>query len=82
MHACCAACMGCIGMGGGGVQRFRLKFRDFGQLVQGSALSMLASMDISHSSFTGGKEKTHMGTQRLVSDSKEAIIQNKHENIP
>ena len=74
------------GGGGGDVQGFQLKLRDYGQLVQGSALSRLASIDISHSSFTGGKEKTHMGTQRLVSDSKsitiEAIIQNKHENIP
>ena len=30
--------------GGGGVQGFRLKSRDFGQPVQGSALSRLASM--------------------------------------
>ena len=31
--------------GGGGVQGFRLKFSDFGQPVQGSALSRLASMN-------------------------------------
>ena len=30
--------------GGGGVQGFRLKSRDFGQPVKGSALSRLASM--------------------------------------
>ena len=44
-----AACMfkitGCIGTGGGCVQEFRLKSRDFGQPVQGSALPRLASMD-------------------------------------
>ena len=33
-----------VGTGGGGVQGFQLKSRDFGQPVQGSALSRLASM--------------------------------------
>ena len=34
----------CMGGGGGGVQGFQLKFRDFGQPVQGLALSRLESM--------------------------------------
>ena len=40
--------------GGGGVQGFRLKSRDFGQPVQGSALSRLASMNLSLRSCLAG----------------------------
>ena len=41
MHAIADAC---FNFGGGGVQGFRLKSRDFCQPVQGSDLSRLASM--------------------------------------
>ena len=48
-YACILCCMHVlhwdqVGGGGGVVQGFRLKSRDFGQPVQGSALSRLASM--------------------------------------
>ena len=41
------------GLGGGGVQGFRLKSRDFCQPVQGSPLSRLASMVINPSVVAG-----------------------------
>ena len=44
LHGCLILRVCMDDRGGGGVQGFRLKFRDFGQPVQGSALSRLASM--------------------------------------
>ena len=44
LHACNHAYAWLHWDGVGGVQGFRLKSRDFGQPVQGSALSRLASM--------------------------------------
>ena len=69
---CCtiATCMFKItgwDLGGGGVQGFQLKSRDFGQPVQGSALSRLASMIVMKSpSGTNKVTATPGGTPALT----------------